>query len=97
MISGAYKRQFEFDLEPEVAYKILVDQNFKCAISGVDIKFDTKGRDHTASLDRIDSVLGYNSTNVQWVHRTINRMKGALSDHEFIEWCKLVVFANDNS
>lgn len=44
----------------------------------------------TASLDRIDSSLGYIQGNVQWVHRTINYMKSHLSQPEFVFWCRAV-------
>jgi hypothetical protein len=44
----------------------------------------------TASLDRKDSSKGYTKDNVQWIHKTINFMKGQMSDQEFVSWCKLV-------
>jgi len=45
----------------------------------------------TASLDRINSDMGYVEGNVQWVHRDINFMKGCLSQHNFIHLCQLIV------
>jgi len=45
----------------------------------------------TASLDRINSVRGYEPDNVQWVHKTVNFMKQALSDKELLEWCQKIV------
>jgi hypothetical protein len=44
----------------------------------------------TASLDRINSSLGYVEGNCQWVHKVINTMKMALSQDEFIYYCSLV-------
>ncbi len=44
----------------------------------------------TASLDRIDSTKGYTPDNVQWVHKTINRMKMDMTDSQFIEFCVAV-------
>ena len=60
----------------------------KCALSGVDISIDYGGN---ASLDRIDSSLGYITGNVQWVDGKVNLAKRAMSDEEFIEMCKRVV------
>jgi len=45
---------------------------------------------NTASLDRIDSSKGYESGNIQWVHKQLNNMKQALPENEFFEWIKLV-------
>jgi hypothetical protein len=45
----------------------------------------------TASVDRIDSSKGYIKGNVQWVHKTINKMKWGYSQGEFIEFCEAVV------
>ena len=48
----------------------------------------------TASLDRIDSTKGYTKNNIQWVHKTINKMKNVLHDEEFIQWCNLIANYN---
>lgn len=52
------------------------------------------GKDTTASIDRINSNKGYSLSNVQWVHKTINKMKCKLSDDEFIAFCKAVAKHN---
>jgi hypothetical protein len=44
----------------------------------------------TASLDRIDSKLGYIPGNIQWVHKTINRMKVNLPEEDFVYFCRLI-------
>lgn len=49
----------------------------------------------TASLDRINSSIGYTIDNVQWVHKKINMMKMDLSQEEFINYCRLVVKNNE--
>jgi len=43
-----------------------------------------------ASLDRIDSSIGYVNDNVQWVHKDINMMKRIYTQEYFIYLCKLV-------
>lgn len=45
----------------------------------------------TASLDRIDSSVGYVEGNVQWVHKDINIMKSSHTVEHFIKLCQLVV------
>jgi hypothetical protein len=47
--------------------------------------------DNTASLDRIDSSLGYVRGNVQWLHKDVNWMKNTLDQDRFIELCKAIV------
>ena len=44
----------------------------------------------TASLDRIDSSLGYVKNNVQWVHKDINKMKQELNENYFKNLCKII-------
>lgn len=47
-------------------------------------------RAQTASLDRKDSLRGYEPDNVQWVHKTVNLIKWELSEEEFLEWCSKI-------
>jgi hypothetical protein len=85
--AGAKERNIEFLLDIEEAYTIIQQQQFRCALSGVEISLT---RPITASLDRIDSQHGYTQDNVQWVHKTINRMKMDLDESEFVDWCRLI-------
>jgi len=94
---GAEKRGLEFSVSQEFLWELLVKQNFKCALSGMDINLSTDIKNHspdydkfTASPDRIDSTKGYTEDNIQWVHKDINRLKNNLSDSRFIELCTLV-------
>ena len=93
IISSAKKRQKEFNLTIEYLQDLWDKQNGICAISGVPINMINKKRfnDQTASLDRVDSSIGYVEGNVQWVHKKINIMKTTLSDEEFIDICENVV------
>jgi hypothetical protein len=70
----------------QYAAQLIETQNFKCALTGVDISFD----DHTASLDRIDSSKLYEIGNMQWVHKDANVMKNGYNLFYFIKMCKLV-------
>lgn len=93
---GAKSRNINFNINIEYIWDLYIQQNKKCAISGLDIKFAQSNREHrvlkntTASLDRIDSSKGYIEGNVQWVYKEINRMKGQLKDIEFINYCSLI-------
>ena len=71
-----------------------------CVYSGVQLTLvqkDTGWTHSTASLDRIDSSIGYVVGNVQWVHKRINTMKNDMSEHEFIVWCQRVVNSHGGS
>ena len=77
------------------AEKILVAQDFKCALTALPINIRRNGtatgvREATASLDRIDSRVGYVKGNVQWVHKHINVMKNVYSQKYFVEMCRAV-------
>lgn len=95
LLTGAKNRKLHVSLTIEQAWEIYVSQNGLCALSGVPIQFG--GRNiGTASLDRKDSNLGYSPKNVQWVHKTVNRLKTNMSDSEFIRWCSLISKHNGN-
>jgi hypothetical protein len=96
--ASAKIRNIPFDLTIEQAWDLFLKQNRRCALSGVPLEFGAAGLKQrnrskvlTASLDRKDSTKGYTPTNVQWVHKIINRMKNASLDADFIGWCRLVV------
>jgi hypothetical protein len=94
------KRNLEFKITIQDAWKQYLKQKGKCAISGVDIKLarcyarviknGDKKLTQTASLDRIDSSKGYLKNNIQWVHKLINRMKMDMSQNDFFNWCKII-------
>jgi hypothetical protein len=98
--SANRSRKIPFELTIEQGWDLFLKQNRKCALSGVEIQFSKKNpryedaKNHTASLDRIDSLKGYTIDNVQWVHKEVNNMKQALPQKKFIEWCRLI--ANHN-
>ena len=90
---GAIDRNLEFKITIEYAWNLYVLQNRKCYFTNQIITFSRARRntsDKTASLDRIDSSLGYIEGNVQWVHKTVNSMKMTLSNEELINVCTLI-------
>lgn len=89
--NGARKRKMEFSITIEYAWGLYILQNKKCALSGRDIYFpESNTSPSTASLDRIDSSIGYIEGNVQWVHGKVNIMKNKFNQIEFIEFCKSI-------
>jgi hypothetical protein len=87
---GAKRRQIEFAITEKDIEAAFVSQNGRCPLSGVEIDF--AGRRGTASLDRIDSSRGYVPDNIQWVHKTVNLMKGQLPQDLFISLCREIVY-----
>lgn len=85
----AKKRNIYFELTRLELEELYLKQNKKCALSGVSLNFARANEQSqgTASLDRIDSNKPYILSNVQWVHKTLNFMKWALPNDEFINWC----------
>lgn len=91
--NGAKSRNIDFNISIEYIDELLIKQNFKCALSGVALiagYVNCRKGEQTASLDRINSYLGYVVDNVQWVHRDINLAKQSFSQEYFIELCKRV-------
>lgn len=94
---NAKARNLEFSITKEYAYNILLEQNFKCKLSGLDIELCKPGRKNTrwtATLDRINSKIGYVEGNVQWLHKDINTMKWAFNENQFIKYCKMIAEKN---
>ena len=100
---GAKARNIKMDISIEYIFDLLVLQNYKCALSGLDLimskSFSKDKTDSvsstTASLDRIDPKLGYIKGNVQWVHKDINYMKNDYNQDYFINMCKLIAKNNE--
>ncbi len=96
LLAGAKKRGREVAITKNEALHLLIEQECRCAVTGWPINLPgfTTGPTSvgaTASLDRIDNSRGYITDNVRWTHWTINKMKGTLSDEEFIDACTAVV------
>ena len=72
----AFKKQIIFDIDIEYAWDLLISQNRKCALSGLDIYLspNLKKKRNSASLDRINNDLGYIYGNVQWLHKDVNNI-----------------------
>ena len=101
-ISGNWKKYFQRlccrsnkreDLSWEDWIKLLEQQEYRCALSGIELtcklekgkKFKTN-----ASLDRIDAGGPYIKENVQLVCAALNCWRSDTTLSEFIWWCKQV-------
>jgi hypothetical protein len=98
----AKRKKLKFNITGKYIWKLFLQQKRRCALSGIDLLFPIawgarSKTQMTASLDRIDSTKGYVVGNVQWVHKTINKMKMNMSDKQFINLCKKVAQNNDNN
>jgi len=89
------RKPVEFSITIEYVWELFLKQDKKCALSGQEIRINYNTlHGHTASLDRIDSSLGYTIDNVQWVHKDVNMMKRTYDQEYFIDICKLIASHN---
>lgn len=89
------------ELTIQYLWDLYIKQDRKCAISGLNITFTDKRKNKcidyqymSASLDRINSNIGYTKENIQWVHKDINTMKFDYDQEYFINMCKLITDYN---
>jgi hypothetical protein len=83
-------KNIEFNLTVEYLDKLWESQGGRCAYTGEKLNFGRSKVNGNASLDRIDSSLGYIEGNVQFVHKDVNIMKWDLSEQRFLEICKKI-------
>lgn len=87
----AARRGLEFSITKEYAWSLLLLQKNLCKLSGLKIGFaDIVAEPNTASIDRIDSSIGYVVGNIQWVHKKVNFMKGSLNQEDFLDICERI-------
>lgn len=82
--------ELDFEISIEYAWALFLKQDRRCALTGLPLTISRKRTEHTASLDRIDSTIGYVAGNVQWVNKEINMMKRTMSQDRFVSLCKAV-------
>ncbi len=86
LCGNAATRGWVVEITPDDIWAQYQAQQGRCALTGWAVVFGRKGV-MTASVDRIDSSLGYTRANIQVVHKRVNRSKLALSDEQFREMC----------
>lgn len=99
LVRNALKRNIEILTSEDECFKLLLAQNFKCALSGLDIYMSKNNFEHkqgktTASLDRIDSSKPYIINNLQWLHKDVNMMKHIFNQSYFIDLCRSITNKN---
>ena len=85
-------------LTREILMAKLVEQDFKCALSGVTLTCKLeKGVNcpTNASVDRVVAGGPYTADNIQMVCRVLNAWRSDTTVNDFVEWCRLVVTFND--
>lgn len=95
IIHGAKIRELLVDILPNYLDDLWEKQNGKCYYSGYNLTLPKTAKESarynfSASLDRIDSSLGYVKGNLAWVDKRINRMKLNMPHEDFLEFCGLV-------
>jgi hypothetical protein len=83
-------RTIDFDLSFEYLDQLWTLQKGRCAYTNEELWFGRSKVSGSASLDRIDSKLGYIEGNVQFVHKDVNIMKWDLSDKRFLDICEKI-------
>jgi len=92
-----FKRRRLQVLTAEFLMKILVKQNYQCALTGKELTciLEVGNKCPTnASIDRIDAGGSYQEENVQLVCAAVNSFRNKISLPEFIAWCKAVTEHN---
>ena len=92
--NAAKERKLKFEISIDYVWDLFLKQNRLCALTKQPLMFDIRNKNGTASLDRINSSLGYVKGNVQWIHKDINIMKQAFTQDYYIKICRQVAEAN---
>lgn len=90
IVENAVRRGIPVGVNISQAWSLFEKQKGRCALSGTVLTLGTRKAGRTASLDRIDSALGYVVGNIQWTHKAVNLMKGSMSDSLFLEWVESI-------
>jgi hypothetical protein len=91
---SAPKEGKSFTITQAEAWDIINKQGWKCALTGIAFTPGGTRSDTQPSMDRINSSIGYESGNVQFVTLRVNYCKRELSDAAFVALCKQVAAYN---
>lgn len=89
---SAETRKIKWDVTIEYLDSLIENQGFKCVFTGEELTIGHGGKNGlivngSASLDRINSSVGYVEGNVQFVAKDVNMAKQKLTDEEFTSLC----------
>ena len=89
--NSAKIRGIPHNVSGKYLWKLFEMQNGRCALTGDILVFDSSHHNkNTASLDRIDSSIGYVEGNVMWVHKHVNLMKHVFDLEYFVNLCEKI-------
>lgn len=95
LLGSCKRRDKNTDVDLPYLKELWVKQNGKCSITGVDLVLKTSyNKNYQASLDRIDSSVGYVKGNLRYISVSANWLKNNLDDNhlmEFVQICKMIV------
>lgn len=85
-------RNHNYDVDITYLYDLWNNQEGKCVYTGISMSLPDgkRGTMFTASLDRIDSSLGYVKGNVQFILTAINYMKNDMTHEQTLELINLI-------
>ena len=89
--SNAKSRGLCFEIEVEDLLVLWKQQAGLCSISGLSLAIGGGAPNEKASIDRIDSSIGYTPTNIRLVCWWINQAKSSGTDGELFRWCRAIV------
>jgi len=90
IINSAASRNLEFSISKHYAEWQYTKQNGLCNITKIPLN------DKIASIDRIDSSIGYVEGNIQWVHAIVNSLKLDFNQDYFIHLCQKIAHFQQN-
>lgn len=95
ILHSAKYRKIPFNITIEEISNLFEKQNHICSYTKIKLRFFGQkaakyGLYTTASLDRINSSKGYELSNIEWVHKTVNRMKHTYSKEKFLNLCRQI-------
>lgn len=96
---NAESRSHKVEITMDDLQQIWDAQEGRCALSGRPLVMRRGAHDtnSTASVDRINSNLGYHPANVQFVHKHVNIAKNNLDETDFFQLCRDVVNYKDQT
>lgn len=94
----AKQSKLEHTIDTNFIRELFFKQKGLCALSGLKMAIrGTYGSNeywHSISIDRIDSNNGYTKDNVQLLCTGVNKIKGKMSDQQFVAFCQSVLENN---
>lgn len=92
----AKKNGSAFDIDKAFILSLLINQDYKCAVTGLPLTRTSDHVDYDLSIDRLDSERGYEKDNVVLVCNRANVMKNNMSLPMFVWWCKAVAYYDED-